>query len=163
LEPEVPAKQSEEARLELNEEEESEEESEEEEEEEEEESEEEKKAQVPAKQPEQIISISPEQLLDNKTIVIKIMMPRAAQIDTLSDTGNTAEEQIASIVDIQKPKPLAENPETLSEKAKKAAKKAAEDMEVERVARELMDPPPYSVKGGGTMNPATFHPAALSN
>uniref|UniRef100_A0A6C0BUR2 Uncharacterized protein n=1 Tax=viral metagenome TaxID=1070528 RepID=A0A6C0BUR2_9ZZZZ len=221
LEPEVPAKQSEEARLEPKEEEESEEEEEESEEEEEEE-EEEKKAQVPAKQPEQIISISPEQLLDNKTIVIKIMMPRAAQIDTLSDTGNTAEEQIASIADIQNPKPLAENPETLSEKAKKAAinmeaekeaekekkaaekareaaekakkaaiqqkdaeveeearkareaaadmeaeraaKKAAEDMEVERVARELMDPPPpYSVKGGGTMNPATFHPAALSN
>jgi len=96
---------------------------------------------------EQVISISPEQLLDNKTIVIKIMMPRGAQIDTASDTGNTADEQISSVIN-------------LSEKDKEVQQGAEKLIE----ATEIINypPPPYRVGSGKkSMDPARVHPAAL--
>ena len=117
--------------------------------------------QQPVKQPEseQVISISPEQLLDNKTIVIKIMMPRGAQIDTASDTGNTAAEQVATIVAVDKPI-VAETQNVLSKK----------DQEVEasatklREEQEKMDAPPAYFPGGNkSINPAIVHPASLFN
>ena len=104
---------------------------------------------------EQVISISPEQLLDNKTIVIKIMMPRAAQINTASDTGNTAAEQITSMVTVDKPTVLSKKDQEIMDAATKL-----------REEQEIMDapPPPYSEKGGNkSINPAIVHPASLFN
>jgi hypothetical protein len=49
-------------------------------------------------QNEQVIQISPDELLDNKTIVIKIIMPQKAQIVTASKTGDTAGAEIASLI-----------------------------------------------------------------
>jgi hypothetical protein len=100
----------------------------------------------PDVQSEQVISISPEQLLDNKTIVIKIMMPRSAQIDTTSKTGDTSEGFITSLV----------NNDT-------EAKQGAEQTINDQQKKEL--PPPYSEHAGGKkkkqINPAIVHPASL--
>ena len=95
---------------------------------------------------EQVISISPEQLLDNKTIVIKIMMPRGAQIDTASDTGNTAEEQISSVINLSgKEKEVQQGAKRLIEKSE-----------------QINDtPPPYIEGGQKSMDPARIHPASL--
>ena len=123
--------------------------------------------QQPVKQPEseQVISISPEQLLDNKTIVIKIMMPRGAQIDTASDTGNTAAEQVATIVAVDKP--IVAETQNVDETTTVLSKK---DQEVEasatklREEQEKMDAPPAYFPGGNkTINPARVHPASLFN
>jgi hypothetical protein len=123
--------------------------------------------QMTVKQPEseQVISISPEQLLDNKTIVIKIMMPRGAQIDTASDTGNTAAEQVASIVAVDKP--IVAETQNVDETQNVLSKK---DQEVEasatklREEQETMDAPPAYFPGGNkTINPARVHPASLFN
>jgi hypothetical protein len=62
---------------------------------------------------EKVINVEPKELLDNKSIVIRIVMPRGAQIISSSDTGNSAEEQIVKMI------------------------------------------------GGGSLNPATLHPASL--
>jgi hypothetical protein len=108
---------------------------------------------------EQVISISPEQLLDNKTIVIKIMMPRGAQIDTASDTGNTAEEQISSVINLsEKDKEVQEN-QTLSGKDKEVQQGAENLIEESEIIN--YPPPPYMPGGKKSMDPARVHPASL--
>jgi hypothetical protein len=109
---------------------------------------------------EQVISISPEQLLDNKTIVIKIMMPRGAQIDTASDTGNTADEQISSVINLSGKDKEVHETQTLSEKDKEVQQGAEKLKE----ATEIINypPPPYRFGGGKkSMDPARVHPASL--
>ena len=118
----------------------------------------------PSSESAQVISISPEQLLDNKTIVIKIMMPRAAQIDTASDTGNTAAEQIASIV--PQPNEKIEEPEKSDQQTltKKDQEVEAEANKLREVQEQVDDPPPpYSEGGNKKINPAKVHPASLFN
>jgi hypothetical protein len=80
---------------------------------------------------EQVIQISPEQLLDNKTIVIKIMMPRGAQIDTLSNVGNTVHEQMAQY------------------------------STTETVNKQEAPPPYSEKGGNKTIDPSVTHPATL--
>jgi hypothetical protein len=65
---------------------------------------------------EKVINVEPKELLDNKSIVIRIVMPRGAQIIASSDTGNSAEEGVSEMV---------------------------------------------KMIGGGSLNPATLHPASL--